>query len=289
MDRSFPNTVKSAEKWKCLKFTWKLEMPLAVNQLVFNTISFRAEENVARLGFKLAGTDYQNSALTACVYFFSQSFHKLGLQVREVECSTVPNPNTSQFCQLTQMDDNKHLQMFHSTVLVPRENNDVAQPITLHFRVYVTGFIKTYQYQGGDNRLPVELWTSLLDGQSGADVELVIGSRVQSAHQAILAARSPVFMKMFYTESFRQSGNRVVIEDLSWDDFHYLLYFIYTGKLKVACNRALKQAAEKYQIQTLLDICNAAEQEPVIEEIFNFKLSHSFRERFPLKFLRSDM
>ena len=121
-------------------------------------------------------------------------------------------------------------------------------------------------------------------------MELVIGSRVQSAHQAILAARSPVFMKMFQAESFLlESGGRIVIDDLSWDDFHYLLYFIYTGKLKVACNRALKQAAEKYQIQTLLDICNAAEQVPVIEEICNLELAHSFRERFPLKFLRSDM
>ena len=103
-------------------------------------------------------------------------------------------------------------------------------------------------------------------------MELVISSRVQSPNRA---ARCPVFMNLFHTESFRQSENWVVIDDLNWDDFPYFLYFIYTGKLKVACNRALKQAAEKYQIQSLLDLCNAAEQVPVIEEISNLELSHS--------------
>jgi hypothetical protein len=281
------------------------------NQLVLkylNSIPFPEQKNVARLGFKIWPSMNPDENDRCQLQFFSQAFHKIGLQVKEVECSTLN-------CQLKKVCPNEHLQVFQSgCVALPENYQDAVrlpfpsfcaalpdycpdavrlpfpserlpvikqgQSITLHFRVYVTGFIKAYNYQVRDNYLPINLWTSVMYGKSDGDVELVVDGHVKLAHQAILAARSPVFLKMFQSQSFfLETGGRIVIEDLSLLDFHYFLYFIYTGTLRNACNRALKQAAEKYQIQTLLDLCNAAEKVPISEEICNLKISNSHVEQ----------
>ena len=266
------NTVKSVEKWKCYKFTWKLDMP-QVNQLVTNTISIGDEKNVVgRVGFK------KGSYTSHQLYFFSQAFHTLGMYVKKVECSSTAD---SERLHLAKVCQNKHLQMFHGVIptmttgqqYYSNELRQYLQPVELYFQVYVTGLINTFQYQPVDYRLSPELWNSLSNSSLAyADVELVVGSQTQSAHQAILAARSPVFLKKFQDKSFK---SKIIIDDLRWDEFQNFLYFIYTGKLKTACNLALKEAAEKYDVKTLLELCKAVEQVPVVEEICNLEMAHA--------------
>ena len=67
------NTVKSVEKWKCYKFTWKLDMP-QVNQLVTNTISIGDEKNVVgRVGFKKGS------------YTVSRLADSIGMKIGDIE------------------------------------------------------------------------------------------------------------------------------------------------------------------------------------------------------------
>jgi hypothetical protein len=72
-----------------------------------------------------------------------------------------------------------------------------------------------------------------------------------------MAARSPVFRELFNSNGMRESGsNRVALDDLDSLTFEKILYFVYTGLLRVsACDPKLFVAADKYQIETLKYLC----------------------------------
>ena len=102
--------------------------------------------------------------------------------------------------------------------------------------------------------------SSLLETGSFADVTLEIDGREFKAHRAILAARSPVFLAMFYNTMEEQKNGRVEIRDLSSEIFSEVLEYIYTGRspnLEKFAN-SLLSAADKYQLERLKLMCEEA-------------------------------
>jgi len=104
---------------------------------------------------------------------------------------------------------------------------------------------------------------ALLASGRFADVSLVLGEDRISAHSVLLAARSPVFDAMWSTSMQEQKNKEVVIDDLDATAVKRMVQFMYTGSLGFElCNDSdcvlLLEAAHRYQIGVLIDMCVAA-------------------------------
>ena len=77
------------------------------------------------------------------------------------------------------------------------------------------------------------------------------------AHKAILAAKSPVFAKMFELDFQESATSIVTISDISPEVFKELITYIYTGRAPHIQTLAssLLNAAEKYQLDHLKALC----------------------------------
>ena len=141
---------------------------------------------------------------------------------------------------------------------------------SLRFRVYIKGTVENYDYNQTDDLLNTQLWSAVLQRRS-TDVELVIGGggatadRVFPAHRSILAARSPFFRAKFEEN---QSDQTLHIGDADSVIFEQLLRFIYTGERPETLGKPLAALAARYQIETLVNLCeNCNENAPKVEDI----------------------
>lgn len=79
------------------------------------------------------------------------------------------------------------------------------------------------------------------------------------AHKVILAARSPVFAKMFEHDMQESANNRVKIDDIQPNIFKEVLTYIYTGQVPKFNGKTmvyeLLYAADKYQLDHLKSLC----------------------------------
>ena len=77
------------------------------------------------------------------------------------------------------------------------------------------------------------------------------------AHKAVLAARSPVFAKMFEHNLQESATNCITVSDIDPDVFKELLTYIYTGQAPNIQTLAssLLNVAEKYQLGRLKAMC----------------------------------
>lgn len=78
------------------------------------------------------------------------------------------------------------------------------------------------------------------------------------AHKMVLSMRSPVFKAMFYG-AFPQQNRDVEIIDIKPSTFNLMLRYIYTDRLQLTGKIviSLLYAAQKYQIQSLLTLCES--------------------------------
>jgi len=100
----------------------------------------------------------------------------------------------------------------------------------------------------------------MFENKELCDLEIDCDGKVFSCHQIILSARSPVFSAMFKIEMKESESGKVSIKDIKPDTMAEMLYFIYTGlvnetALTVTNAVELLFAADKYQLDTLKDIC----------------------------------
>ncbi len=85
------------------------------------------------------------------------------------------------------------------------------------------------------------------------DAKFVVQGETIDVHRAVLAAKSPVFHRMFTSYAKNQE---IVVENISASVFHRVLEFLYTGELKVCCTHyavLLLEPAQRYLIDDLLD------------------------------------
>lgn len=118
----------------------------------------------------------------------------------------------------------------------------------------------SYFYEFKDNTCPMDLWQSALKGQT-TDIQFHVRGNIFHAHRWILAARSSVFARMFSVDMVESRTGHVFVKDISPSIFKNLLFFIYTGEAKpTRCKQQLKEAADKYEITTLLHIFQSIEE-----------------------------
>src|SRR5690349_17846208 len=83
-------------------------------------------------------------------------------------------------------------------------------------------------------QLSNNLSKSLLLNEQTCDIWLVVCSQRLPGHKAILAARSPYFMAMFYGQFIEKGQTDVILNDVhSIDAFKALLTWIYTGRVNL--------------------------------------------------------
>ena len=141
--------------------------------------------------------------------------------------------------------------------------------VSLKFRVYVDGAAASYTYKQSDELLKSQLW-SAAQQRHCTDVELVINgaNHVMAAHRAVLSARSPVFQAMFEENRSDKSG-KIHVSDVDPAIFEHFLRFIYTGELQTTTNKSLATLAAKYQVETLLKLCENTDNKgvPQVEDV----------------------
>jgi hypothetical protein len=107
------------------------------------------------------------------------------------------------------------------------------------------------------------LWTS---GHL-SDVSLKVQGEEVRAHKLILAARSPVFERMFATSMVESTTGIVQIEDMSGLAVRRLCEFMYTGSIEhkdvwkdINAVQELLHAAMKYEVRGLMCACASVAQ-----------------------------
>ncbi|CAN6163137.1 unnamed protein product [Urochloa humidicola] len=103
----------------------------------------------------------------------------------------------------------------------------------------------------------------LLQKGTGADVTLVVSGESFTAHKAILASRSPVFMAEFFGHMKEKRSPRVEIKGMEAAVFRAMIHFIYTDSAPeldqpedgTAIAQHLLVAADMYGIDRLKLIC----------------------------------
>lgn len=108
---------------------------------------------------------------------------------------------------------------------------------------------------------------SLVSQNKFSDVKLVASAKEDSkskavefpAHQLILAARSPVFERMFEHKMQERVTNKVKVDDLHPSVLREMLTYIYTGRVPRISDENmaydLLYAADKYQLDHLKSLC----------------------------------
>eukprot|EP00929_Paragymnodinium_shiwhaense_P063899 TRINITY_DN31979_c0_g1_i1.p1 TRINITY_DN31979_c0_g1~~TRINITY_DN31979_c0_g1_i1.p1 ORF type:complete len:319 (+),score=39.14 TRINITY_DN31979_c0_g1_i1:180-1136(+) len=97
----------------------------------------------------------------------------------------------------------------------------------------------------------------LLSDRKFADVKVICGAETIHAHRNVLAASSPVFLKMLESSMLESRSHSVTIEDTDCPaSVKYMIEFMYTGELRMQCGRvcaSLVLLGHKYDVVGLVE------------------------------------
>jgi len=140
-------------------------------------------------------------------------------------------------------------------------------PFTVTLHVKLVGTVEQITNSLLDSTWKNQLWASVINKKL-TDVELHVGEKTFSAHRSLLSSRSPVFAAMFNSGMKEVQTGQVYIEDADPSTFGYFLHFLYTGMLEPSADKKqLYPLADRYQVETLVNVCKPA-SEPVDVDVF---------------------
>ncbi|XP_008560580.1 speckle-type POZ protein [Microplitis demolitor] len=101
-----------------------------------------------------------------------------------------------------------------------------------------------------------------------SDVVLIVNDKRIKAHKSILIARSPVLAAMFMHNTVENKNSEINIVDLKAEIIEKMIKFIYTDKVENIDDDAeyLLEAADKYQVQMLKELCEKSLSKSVSPE-----------------------
>jgi len=93
-----------------------------------------------------------------------------------------------------------------------------------------------------------------------SDVQLKVGGNIFHCHKLVLAMKSPYFDEKLFTSSSSSAAaanEQIVLNDVSADDFHKVLQFIYTGETELNDENVenILRAAEVMKLTELTQFC----------------------------------
>ncbi|XP_032791461.2 uncharacterized protein LOC116928482 [Daphnia magna] len=179
-------------------------------------------------------------------------------------------------------------QIFYANLIRGNDCNESAC-----FEIFIRSSIETVAVELVDAQLGESLWMAA-ENAKGTDVEFQVGDKVFCAHTWLVASRSQPFATLFSDLLLEEAAGcdvwsssetelktataitstaktTIKINEIEPDIFRELLKYMYTGTLGMAANKSLLKAAEKYEIESLMNICRAAIREIDCENL-SFKL-----------------
>lgn len=140
-------------------------------------------------------------------------------------------------------------------------------PRAIAFQIHFVSTLQSYDYALVDFNWKNELWAATAN-RKFTDVEFLVGEETFNAHRSLLSARSPVFAGMFNCGMEEARTGRVCIEDINPITFREFLQFLYTGILEPSANKGdLYVVADKYRVETLIEMCKAVVEPVDVEKI----------------------
>ncbi|XP_046462631.1 uncharacterized protein LOC124208806 [Daphnia pulex] len=232
-------------------YRWELEdVAMEPKTISSRMLCFR-DEKVFRVGLK--------NRDKPTLIFMAIDLNNIGLRLREVGFYSDNNYVQSRQKMTHNNVDGESLQLFTYDL-----TEMVVGKCTFVFSIWLEGSVPgCYSYQLSDRLVKKQLWQS----QHYVDVEFVCKGQKFSAHKAILAARSPVFAAEFDTELDDELPRKksdgplqINIDDVESTVFEQFLYFLYTGEPKIPMldNEQLLKLAIRYQLNTLVELCQIA-------------------------------
>ena len=141
-----------------------------------------------------------------------------------------------------------------------------AFPSQIRFHVKLSSTIPTFDFKFRDGSFESDLLGAARDLKL-TDFVFLVGSTSFPAHRSLLAARSPVFAAMLNSGLEEARTGQVQINDTDPETFALFLRFLYVGELEYdeeeakevvvvgAMRKKLFVLADKYQVETLMKIC----------------------------------
>lgn len=115
---------------------------------------------------------------------------------------------------------------------------------------------------------------SLMGDSTFTDFKFIIKGKEFKVHKNLLAAASPVFMKMFTTDMVEAQTSECKVDNIKPETFEQLLGFIYCGKVPETALDSLFEAANFYDVRGLTEVCkhglNAQLTKENASDIFKF-------------------
>lgn len=107
----------------------------------------------------------------------------------------------------------------------------------------------------------LENYKNIYESGERSDITMRLVDGELHAHKFILTAHSPVFERMFNIDMVERSTNVVVIEDIETETMDALLRYVYYNGIEgiEKCPTKVYVAADKYQIETAMDIAQKLE------------------------------
>ncbi|XP_057379113.1 uncharacterized protein LOC130701151 [Daphnia carinata] len=236
-----------------LKFRWLVEKMPVDYPIISQPFQFRNEKLFLVSLNCTAGQERKNDQPGFLLTFTSSNHHKIGIQLHRVlltlTCPGMTESDTTEMQPKQIMEDELRKVFILHTGPLPL-------PVTITYYIHVNENIPNYRYELVDLLCMAQLWLAARKRQY-TDFEFLVQGKVFPAHRAILAARSPVLANLL-----SQPGiDFLRIEDIDASVFEEFLHFIYTGRLTTSANDVqLLAAAERYQVNTLMKLCQNATQ-----------------------------
>jgi speckle-type POZ protein len=210
-------------------------------------ILFRGEK-VFRVGLK-------NHAPRPVLFLIAVDLGKMGIKVKGVKYglqgSGIGPANMTSMTE-EKIGDEGNLQLF--TIKLAEK---VVGHCTFVFRIWIEGAYPGYSYQLSDRLGKDQLWAAK-EELNLADVDFVVKDTTFPAHQAILAARSPVFADEFMKKQL-DDFPRIRMDDMEPSTVENFLHFIYTGEpIGTLADEDLLKLADRYGLTTLTSLCKVA-------------------------------
>jgi len=207
-----------------------------------------------------------------------------GCKIQKVDCSLTMNHKDRNWIweemnEKVDASDEGMLQMFTKNATKAKSwqiSNDYSPPFAITFHVKVVNTIANYDFKFIDMTWENQIWNAVVN-RKFTDVELLVGDQSFAAHRFILSARSPVFAAMFNSGMAEAQTGQVRIDDVEPNIFRIFLEFLYIGSLKsFEENEQLFTLADKYQVETLMTLCQPTYESVNVEDFTKALLAYAY-------------
>lgn len=156
----------------------------------------------------------------------------------------------------------------HESILQTFAHTDeYGSEFNLKFYVKMVSTVTNFGYKIADALWKDQLWAAAVEKHL-TDVEFSVGDESLGAHRFLLSALSPVFAAMFQSGMEEALTGKVRIGDVDPGTFNHFLKFLYTGRIEAAAKKEeLLAVADKYQVETLAQLCKLATEPENMEDI----------------------